>query len=338
MGTLPAAPPPSDITPPEVYARRREFLKRAGLFTTTSLLWGGALVGLSSRGNADAVAFGDGPSEAAADDPVARDAANWNITQPTPFDTKETPTSYSDITSYNNFYELGLSKSAPARLASSLKPRPWTLSVSGELAKPQTIDIDALLRWFPLEQRIYRMRCVEAWSMVIPWVGFPLAALIKRLNPTSRANYVAFETLVDEKQLPGQREDSLDWPYVEGLRIDEATHPLTMLAVGLYGKALPGQNGAPLRLVVPWKYGFKGIKSIVSMRLQNRPPRTTWALAGPSEYGFMANVNPEVDHPRWSQARERRIGKLGRIPTKMFNGYGEQVAYMYKNMDLRKFF
>ena len=243
-------------------------------------------------------------------------------------------TPYDDITTYNNYYELGLSKSAPADNAGSLKPRPWTITVEGEVKKEMRLDLDTLLGWFHLEERVYRMRCVEAWSMVVPWLGFPLAALIKRLEPTSRAKYVSFTTLLDPEQLPGQKSGVLEWPYVEALRIDEAVHPLTLLAVGLYGKELPGQNGAPLRLVVPWKYGFKGIKSIVKIRLTEARPRATWNAASPSEYGFYANVNPAVDHPRWSQATERRIGEIRRRPTLPFNGYGEAVADLYAGMDL----
>jgi len=226
-------------------------------------------------------------------------------------------------------------KSDPSENAHTLRPRPWTVTFAGQIAKPQTVDIDTLIRWSPLEERVYRMRCVEAWSMVIPWVGLPLGQLIKRLEPTSKAKYVAFTTLLDVVQMPGQRRRVLDWPYVEGLRIDEAMHPLTLLAVGLYGKVLPNQNGAPVRLVVPWKYGFKGIKSIVRVELTEKQPPTTWSLAAPNEYGFYANVNPEVDHPRWSQATERRIGELRRRKTLPFNGYGEQVASLYSGMDLR---
>ncbi|KYF95525.1 sulfoxide reductase catalytic subunit YedY, partial [Sorangium cellulosum] len=255
-----------------------------------------------------------------------------------PFVTDEPRTDYEAIVSYNNFYELGLSKSEPAENAGRLRLRPWTVACEGELKKPEVIDIDTLLRWFPLEERVYRMRCVEAWSMVIPWLGFPLAALLRRLEPTSRARYVQFTTLLDPAQLPGQRSDVLDWPYVEGLRIDEAMHPLTFLAVGLYGKSLLGQNGAPIRLVVPWKYGFKGCKSIVSIKLTERQPRTTWSQAAPDEYGFYANVNPAVNHPRWSQATERRIGELRRRPTLPFNGYAEEVAGLYSGMDLRESF
>jgi sulfoxide reductase catalytic subunit YedY len=247
-------------------------------------------------------------------------------------------TPFKDVTTYNNFYEFGVDKSDPAANAHFLRPRPWTIEFSGEISKPQTVDIDSLIKWFPLEERVYRMRCVEAWSMVIPWLGFPLAGLIKRLEPTSRAKYVAFTTLLDPAQMPGQRRRILDWPYVEGLRIDEAANPLTLLAVGLYGKQLPNQNGAPIRLVTPWKYGFKGIKSIVRVQFTEKQPPTTWSLSAPSEYGFYANVNPEVDHPRWSQATERRIGELRRRKTLPFNGYGEQVASLYSGMDLRKNF
>ncbi len=250
----------------------------------------------------------------------------------------EAKTPWDAVTGYNNFYELGTEKDDPARNAGSLRTRPWTVAIEGEVKKPQAVAIDDLLRWFPLEERIYRMRCVEAWSMVIPWVGFPLGALVRRVEPTSRAKYVAFQTLLDPSQLPGEKRSVLDWPYLEGLRLDEATHPLTLLAVGVYGRVLPGQNGAPIRLVVPWKYGFKGAKSIVRIRFQEEQPRTTWALSAPSEYGFYANVNPDVDHPRWSQARERRIGEFFRRKTLPFNGYADEVAGLYAGMDLRKSF
>lgn len=248
----------------------------------------------------------------------------------------EEPTSWDAITTYNNYYELGTDKDDPSRNAGSLRPRPWSLAIEGEVKRPQVLDVDALLRAFPLEERIYRMRCVEAWSMVIPWVGFPLAALVKRVEPTSRAKFVSFETLNDPAQLPGQRRAVLPWPYREALRIDEATHPLTLLAVGLYGRVLPNQNGAPIRLVVPWKYGFKGAKSIVRIRFEEKQPETTWNQAQPSEYGFYANVNPEVSHPRWSQARERRIGEFFRRRTLPFNGYADEVAGLYAGMDLRQ--
>jgi methionine sulfoxide reductase catalytic subunit len=250
----------------------------------------------------------------------------------------EAPTPWESVTSYNNFYELGTEKEDPARLAHSLRPRPWTVAIDGEVKKPLTLDVDTLWRLFPLEERIYRMRCVEAWSMVIPWVGFPLEALVRRVEPTSRAKYVVFTTLLDSQQLPGQRRSVLAWPYQEGLRIDEAAHPLTFLAVGLYGRVLPGQSGSPLRLVVPWKYGFKGAKSIVRIHFQEVQPSTTWNRMAPGEYGFYANVNPEVDHPRWSQARERRIGEFLRRKTLPFNGYAAEVGSLYAGLDLRKNF
>ncbi|HXE56977.1 MAG TPA: protein-methionine-sulfoxide reductase catalytic subunit MsrP [Gemmatimonadales bacterium] len=248
------------------------------------------------------------------------------------------PTSYEAITGYNNYYEFGTGKDDPKKNARRLVTRPWTVAIEGEVAKPGRYDLDDLIRPHRLEERIYRMRCVEGWSMVIPWLGFPLGDLIRRLEPTSRAKFVEFTTLHDPAQMPGQRSDILPWPYVEGLRMDEALHPLTILATGLYGKPLPNQNGAPLRLVVPWKYGFKGAKAIVRIRFLERQPATTWNLAAPHEYGFYANVNPEVDHPRWSQARERRVGEFFKRKTLMFNGYADQVAHLYAGMDLRTHF
>jgi sulfoxide reductase catalytic subunit YedY len=328
--------PSADITPERLYLRRREFIKNAALFAGTTAAVGGGLVWIMSGGKPDAPEAptpssapesGASPAEVGSG-PVARGR----------FSTDEPKTPFKDVTTYNNFYEFGVDKSDPAENAQSLKPRPWTVSIEGEVKKPQVIDIDSLIKWFPLEERIYRMRCVEAWSMVVPWLGFPLASLLSRVEPTSRAKYVAFTTLLDPKQMPGQRGRVLDWPYVEGLRMDEAMNPLTLLVVGLYGKQLPNQNGAPLRLVLPWKYGFKGIKSIVKIRFVEEQPPTTWSLAAPTEYGFYANVNPEVDHPRWSQATERRIGELRRRKTLPFNGYGEWVASMYSGMDLRRYF
>jgi sulfoxide reductase catalytic subunit YedY len=301
----------ADATPEPLWLRRREFLALGAAGAGALLLPASARAG--------------GP--VGADLPVARKVEKAG---------GEAPTGWDAVTGYNNFYELGTEKDDPARNASTLRPRPWTVSIEGEVKRPQRIGLDDLLRWFPLEERIYRMRCVEAWSMVIPWVGFPLADLVKRVEPTSRARYVAFQTLLDPGQLPGERRTVLDWPYVEGLRIDEATHPLALLAVGVYGKALPNQNGAPLRLVVPWKYGFKGAKSIVKITFQEAQPRTTWNLAAPGEYGFYANVNPAVDHPRWSQARERRIGELLRRATLPFNGYAGEVAGLYAGLDLRQ--
>jgi len=303
-----------EVTPEALYLRRREFLALGAAGAASMLLPGCA--------KAD-------PQPTGATLQVARRVEKAG---------GEAPTPWSAVTSYNNFYELGTEKSDPAQNAGTLRPRPWTVSIEGEVKRPRRVAIDDLLRAFPLEERIYRMRCVEAWSMVIPWVGFPLADLVRQAEPTSRAKYVAFQTLLDPEQLPGQRRHVLEWPYVEALRIDEAVHPLALLAVGLYGRVLPGQNGAPVRLVVPWKYGFKGAKSIVAIRFQEERPRTTWNLEAPSEYGFYANVNPEVDHPRWSQARERRIGEFTRRRTLPFNGYADEVASLYAGMDLRKEF
>ncbi len=317
-------PKSSEITPPSAYENRREFLRKAGLFAATSAAWGTGLVVLSGRGAADPPA----PPPPRADVPSLRIVARRRYAG----DEAETP--FADVTTYNNFYELGVDKSAPARNSGSLRPRPWTVRVDGEVEEPRTLDIDTLIGWFGLEERVYRMRCVEAWSMVIPWVGFPLADLVAKLRPTSRAKYVEFTTLLDPEQLPGEDRDVLPWPYVEGLRVDEATNPLTLMVVGLYGRVLPGQNGAPLRLVVPWKYGFKGGKSIVRIRFTESQPVTTWNRIAPNEYGFYANVNPIVDHPRWSQATERRIGELARRKTLPFNGYAKYVAHLYAGMNL----
>lgn len=260
------------------------------------------------------------------------------------FRTNEELTRYEDVTSYNNFYEFGTDKTDPSKAAKTLRTSPWSVKVSGECEKPGTLSLDDLLKGHTPEERIYRLRCVEGWSMVIPWLGVPLGDVLKRFAPTSKAKYVAFTTLADPQQMPGVRYSSIDWPYKEGLRIDEAMHPLTLLATGLYGKPLPQQNGAPLRLVVPWKYGFKSIKSIVEIRFVERMPETAWHELQPSEYGFFSNVNPAVDHPRWSQKTERRIaGKASklfaeRIPTRPFNGYADQVASLYAGMDLKKWY
>ncbi len=255
------------------------------------------------------------------------------------FSTDELPTSYEDVTTYNNFYEFGTGKADPARNAVDFEPRPWTINVEGHAEKTGAFHLEDFIKPYTLEERIYRMRCVEAWSMVIPWVGIPLAEVLKTFKPTSKAKYVAFETLNDPVRMPGQRRRVLDWPYREGLTIAEAMHPLTLLAVGVYGEVMPAQNGAPIRLVVPWKYGFKGIKSIVAIRFTDRRPRTSWNMSAPQEYGFYANVNPDVAHPRWSQARERRIGS-GLFATKQatlpFNGYAEEVAGLYDGLDLRR--
>ncbi len=253
-----------------------------------------------------------------------------------PIDEARTP--LDDVTGYNNFYEFGTGKEDPAKYAGMMRTRPWTIVVDGLCDRPGRYAIDDLIKRFPLEERIYRMRCVEAWSMVIPWVGFPLASLIKAVGPRSGAKFVAFETLRDPRQMPGQRSSVIQWPYREGLRLDEALHPLTLLAVGLYGQTLPNQNGAPIRLVVPWKYGFKGIKSIVRIRFTDRRPQTSWQMLAPREYGFYGNVNPAVDHPRWSQAKERRIGEFFRRKTLPFNGYGEQVAGLYRGLDPRQLY
>ncbi len=332
MTPRPPEPKSSEVTPEQTYLKRRELLRNAALFTATSAGVGASLLWLTRGGRADApVAAVAGPDAGAA-------SAELTVAQRGQYLVDEPQTPWRDVTTYNNFYELGTDKSDPAQNAGSLRPRPWTVAVEGECAKPGRVDIDELLRTFPLEERVYRFRCVEAWSMVIPWVGFPLSAFLKRFEPTSRAKYVAFTTLHDPEQLPGQRRAILPWPYVEGLRLDEALHPLTLLAVGLYGKVLPNQNGAPLRLVVPWKYGFKSIKSIVKVELTQAQPPTTWNLSAPSEYGFYSNVNPEVSHPRWSQATERRIGELRRRPTLPFNGYAEQVASLYTGMDLKESF
>jgi len=332
MAQLPPEPKSSEITTPELYQRRREFLKTGALYTATSV---GVAVGLSQLSG---LGSADPPKKPPPLPATGAGAPAWKIARRGEFQIDEAQTPYEDVTTYNNYYELGLSKSEPAEQAFHLKPRPWTVRVTGHVAKPQVLDIDTLIRWFGLEERVYRMRCVEAWSMVIPWLGFPLSDLIKRLEPTSLAKYVSFKTLFDPEQLPGQTSRVLPWPYVEGLRLDEAMHPLAFMALGLYGAPLPGQNGAPLRLVVPWKYGFKGIKSIVEIGFSDREPPATWNLAAPNEYGFYANVNPKVDHPRWSQASERRIGELTRRATLPFNGYAADVTHLYRNMDLARSF
>jgi methionine sulfoxide reductase catalytic subunit len=332
-------PRPSEITPEPLYVRRREFMRQGALFVGTATAFGGAVTWLTGagRGAPDEADEPPGvvPSVGSAPSLPPASAAPDGARR---YDVKEPRTSFQDVTHYNNFYEFGLDKLDPSENARTLRPRPWTIAVSGAVERELTLDLDTILKWFSLEERVYRMRCVEAWSMVIPWLGFPLAALIARLKPLASAKYVAFETLLDAKQMPLTAERVLDWPYVEGLRLDEATHPLALLAVGLYGKPLPNQNGAPLRLVVPWKYGFKGIKSIVKIRFTESEPRTTWNRAAPNEYGFYANVNPKVDHPRWSQATERRIGEVERRATLPFNGYAAEVASLYKNMDLRRSF
>ena len=289
--------PTSAITDESVYLKRRDFMKTAG----------GVVGGLAL-----------GPL------------------LPRLLSAQDELTPLESVIGYNNFYEFGTGKEDPAKNAHTLRTRPWTVSVDGEVHNPKTYDIDDILQRFPAEERVYRLRCVEAWSMVIPWQGFPLRDLLAEVEPTSKAKFVAFETLHDAAMMPGQRRAILDWPYVEGLRLDEAMNPLTLLSTGLYGRTLPNQNGAPIRMVVPWKYGFKSIKSIVRISLVEDLPPASWNMLMPHEYGFYANVNPNVDHPRWSQAKERPIGKFRRIDTHMFNGYGEQVASMYTGMDLRR--
>ncbi len=322
-------PVPSEITPQQVYAGRRQWLQQAGL--------GGLGLAASTWAGADARAADGLTARAGKLDALPASRSTLAGAQ-----VMDKVTGYSDVTSYNNFYEFGTDKAEPAENAHTLKTRPWSLSIEGEVGKPLKLGLDDLLKLAPMEERIYRMRCVEGWSMVIPWVGYSLSALIQRAEPNSRAKFVEFISLADPQQMPGVRASVLDWPYREGLRIDEAMHPLTLLAFGLYGEVLPKQNGAPLRLVVPWKYGFKSAKSIVKIRLVEKQPEPSWVKANAREYGFFSNVNPKVDHPRWSQATERRIGDGGlfapRKTTLMFNGYEAQVGQLYAGMDLRKFF
>jgi len=308
--------PASDITPEHIYNDRRNFIKNLGLILSSSAL--------STFANTSFGALNSLPSFA-----QAKNHGNEKLT------------SLKDITSYNNYYEFGTSKSDPHDHADLLKIDPWSISIEGSVAKPLKLDVDELIKLIPIEERIYRLRCVEGWSMVIPWVGIPLHSLLKKVSPTGNAKYVEFVSLKRPSEMIGQKDDMLDWPYTEGLRLDEAMHPLTILAVGLYGKVLPKQNGAPIRLVVPWKYGFKSIKAITKIRLVEKMPVSTWMKANSKEYGFFANVNPEVDHPRWSQATERRIGEsllAPRLKTEMFNGYQKEVAHLYQGMDLSKYF
>jgi len=307
----------SEITPERLYVRRREFLRAAGI--------GVAAV-------ATGVVGGRRPAEAGQ---TGQDLA-ITTKMVTTGDEKVTP--FDDITTYNNYYEFGTGKDDPARNAGNFKPKPWSVKVGGECAKPGEYTLEDILRPHPIEERVYRMRCVEAWSMVIPWAGFPLGDLLKRFEPNGNAKFVEFETVMRPAEMPGQRRQILPWPYREGLRMDEAMHPLAIMAVGLYGKTLPNQNGAPMRLIVPWKYGFKGVKSIVTINFVREQPLNTWQQMDSNEYGFYSNVNPSVDHPRWSQASERRIGEFFKRPTQMFNGYADQVASLYDGMDLRRNF
>ncbi len=309
----------SEITPRDIYEQRRKFLKtsiHAGIGLATS-----GLLTTYSPG----VFAGYG-------------LKRLKHTKNSRFTVDDELTKYKDVTTYNNFYEFGTSKSSPAANAGKLTTEPWSIRVEGHVEKPASYHLEDLINENALEERIYRLRCVERWSMVIPWLGFPLAELIKKVKPTSKAKYVEFSTLYRPDEMKGQRRSVLDWPYVEGLRIDEAMNPLAFLAVGLYGEVLPNQNGAPIRLVVPWKYGFKSIKSIVKLRFTEQQPVSSWTRAAPNEYGFYSNVNPEVDHPRWSQSRERRIGDFFKRKTLMFNGYADEVAHLYKGMDLKKYF
>jgi sulfoxide reductase catalytic subunit YedY len=307
----------SEITPREFYRQRRNFIRQIG--RVALLAAGGGAGGL-----------------------FAQERQKLAATRNSGYSTTEDQTAYKDVTSYNNFYEFGTDKSDPGKNAFRLKTSPWSVAVEGEVLKPRSFSIEDLLKLAPLEERVYRMRCVEGWSMVIPWVGFPLAEVIKRVQPKGNAKYVEFTSAADRDTMTGVRMPVLDWPYVEGLRMDEAMHPLCILCVGLYGEVLPNQNGAPVRIVTPWKYGFKSGKSIVRIRFTERQPQTAWNKAAPGEYGFYSNVNPEVDHPRWSQAMERRIGDGGLFTPKrktlMFNGYADQVAQLYTGMDLRKNF
>lgn len=301
--------PESEVTPRPIYEGRRHFMKLAV----------GAAAGLAL------------PSVEANDKLAARPG-------PAALSTSETPTPYKSVTGYNNFYEFGSDKEDPARYAHALRTRPWSVLIDGLVQKPKTLGIEEVMRLAPLEDRIYRLRCVEGWSMVIPWIGYPLSTLLKQVEPLGSAKYLEFTSAVQADVMPGVQRHLLDWPYTEGLRLDEAMHPLTLLVLGLYGEVLPNQNGAPLRMAVPWKYGFKSAKSLVRIRFTDRLPQTSWMKAAPDEYGFYSNVNPQVDHPRWSQARERRLGEFLKRPTLMFNGYGDQVGQLYAGMDLRKYF
>jgi sulfoxide reductase catalytic subunit YedY len=312
--------PSSEITPESVYVRRREFIARAGGLGVA--LAGATLLGGLGCAKTDARRGGSADGASATEGNAPADK----------------PTPYVDVTSYNNYYEFGTDKGDPKDNAGQLRTRPWTVTVDGLVNRPGAVAFEDLVKPYKLEDRVYRHRCVEAWSMVIPWRGIPLRDVVARFEPQPGAKFVTFTTLLDPQQMPGQRRPVLDWPYVDGLRMDEAMHPLALLVTGLYGKPLPNQNGAPLRLVVPWKYGFKGVKAIVKMSFVAEQPRTTWNVAAPDEYGFYANVNPEVDHPRWTQSRERRIGEFRRRETLMFNGYAEQVASLYRGMDLRRSF
>jgi sulfoxide reductase catalytic subunit YedY len=309
----------SEITPKSLYLNRRQFLA------------GAAIAGA-------ATATGVGLREIISPSTTVLAGNKIDGIKKSPFSTTETITPYKDVTNYNNYYEFSTNKDEPAKLAQNFRTRPWKVKIEGLVDKKQELDIDTILKMAPPEERIYRHRCVEGWSIVVPWVGFSLSELIKRANPTSKAKFVEFTTLYDMAQMPGQQRSVLQWPYVEGLRMDEAMNPLALLCFGMYGEDLPNQDGAPLRIVVPWKYGFKSAKAIVKVRFTEKQPQNTWNISAPMEYGFYSNVNPNVDHPRWSQARERRLGEFSKRPTLMFNGYGDQVASLYTGMDLKKNF
>jgi len=309
----------SEVTPKSLYLNRRKFLADA------------AMAGA-------AVAAGVVLKEAVSPSAVARAGNKIDGVKKSSFSTSETVTPYNDVTHYNNYYEFSTEKNEPAELATKFRTRPWKVKIDGQVEKKQELDIDAIIKMAPPEERIYRHRCVEGWSIVVPWIGFSLSELIKRVNPTSKAKFVEFTTLYDPGQMPGQRRQVLEWPYVEGLRMDEAMNPLALLCFGMYGEELPNQDGAPLRLIVPWKYGFKCAKAIVRIKFDEKQPVNSWNISAPNEYGFYANVNPNVDHPRWSQAKERRLGEFFKRPTLMFNGYGDQVASLYSGMDLKKNF
>ncbi|MFK7896188.1 MAG: protein-methionine-sulfoxide reductase catalytic subunit MsrP [Myxococcota bacterium] len=320
--------PSSEITDETSFLNRRALTRRSVLRLGATAALGSALAGCPDAQEAEAAG-------------VNRDdlAKLLGVTPAPPeFKTDDPQSTYEDATTYNNFYEFGTGKKDPARNAHTLKPKPWSVVVDGECDKPGTVPLETMLLPHTLEERIYRFRCVEAWSMVVPWVGIPLGDVLKRFQPNSKARYVGFETLVDREQMPGQRRSVISWPYREGLRMDEAMHPLAILAVGMYGRELPNQNGAPLRLIVPWKYGFKSIKSIVRIHFSETQPKASWNELQASEYGFYANVNPEVSHPRWSQARERKLGDFRKRPTLPFNGYADQVASLYAGMDLKRFY
>jgi methionine sulfoxide reductase catalytic subunit len=309
----------ADVTPKAVYLDRRKFLQAMGIVGATAVV-------------------GNGLFELAMPSQTARAATKFGDLAKSPFSTTEKQNSYEDVTHYNNFYEFGTDKTDPSKNAQKFNTSNWIVSVEGDVAKPRKFTMDEILKIAPLEERIYRHRCVEAWSIVVPWVGFSFSNLVKLVEPTPKAQFVAFQSYYDSRQMPQGRWAGIEFPYVEGLRMDEAMNPLTLLCVGMYGESLPNQDGAPVRMVIPWKYGFKSIKSLVKIKFQSKMPPTTWNLSAPNEYGFYSNVNPHVDHPRWSQAKERRLGEIFRRDTLMFNGYGEQVASLYNGMDLKKYY